>query len=69
MNDNNVLIVLGAWRDEFARSHRYDVKAMAAVLRDLDKLAGARIMQGEQRRPEAVLPVVGSTPSHRPAVL
>lgn len=60
MDDKDVLIELRAWRDEFARSHGYDLKAMAAVLRDLDKLAGARIVQGEPRRPEAVLPVVGS---------
>ena len=60
MDDKDVLIELRAWRDEFARSHGYDLKAMAAVLRDLDKLAGVRVAHGEPRRPETGLPVVGS---------
>ena len=31
MNDGDVLAELRAWRDEFARSHGYDLGAMAAA--------------------------------------
>jgi hypothetical protein len=55
MNDVDVLTELRAWRDEFARSHGYDLGAMAAVLRELDTAAGARLARGEPRRPPARL--------------
>lgn len=55
MKSGEVLAELRAWRDEFARSHAYDLGAMAAVLREMDAAAGARVVRGEPRRP-VVLP-------------
>lgn len=52
MNDNDVLVELRTWRDEFARRHGYDLQAMAATLRDLDRAAGQQLVYGEPRRPE-----------------
>lgn len=52
MSDINVLKELRAWRDEFARSLGYDLRAMASALRALDEAAGARVVRGEPRRPE-----------------
>jgi hypothetical protein len=51
MKDADILAELRAWRDEFARSHGYDLKAMAASLRQMDATAGARVVRGEPRRP------------------
>jgi hypothetical protein len=56
MSVADVLTELRARRDEFARSHGYDLGAMAASLRALDEAAGARVVRGEPRRPEAVPP-------------
>lgn len=56
MRSGDILAELRAWRDEFARSHGYDLGAMAAVLRELDTAAGARVVRGEPRRPITVLP-------------
>jgi hypothetical protein len=63
MSDTDILAELRAWRDEFARTHGYDLKAMAASLRSLDEAAGARVVRGEPRRPEAVLPKRTVTPN------
>jgi hypothetical protein len=49
-----LLAELRAWRDEFARSHGYDLKAMAAALREMDAGAGTRVVRGEPRRPSAL---------------
>lgn len=51
MRDADILAELGAWREEFARSHGYDLQAMASALRALDEAAGARVVRGEPRRP------------------
>jgi hypothetical protein len=51
MRDADILAELRAWRDEFARSHGYDLKAMAAALKEMDATAGARVVRGEPRRP------------------
>ena len=56
MKGEDDLAELRAWRDEFARSHGYDLKAMAAALREMDVAARARVVRGEPRRPVAVLP-------------
>lgn len=53
MRDADILTELRAWRDEFARSHGYDLRAMAASLRALDESTGARVLRGEPRRPAA----------------
>jgi hypothetical protein len=52
MNERDVLADLRAWRDEFARSHKCDLGAMAATLRALDREAGDRLVSGEPRKPE-----------------
>ena len=54
MSDPDLLVELRSWRDEFARSHGYDVTAMAAFLRELDKAAGTRVVQAKPRQPETV---------------
>ena len=63
MSSAGVLTELRAWRDEFARSHGYDLAAMAATLRELDATAGARVVRGEPRRPAAVQPKAAITPN------
>ncbi len=63
MNDGDILAELRAWRDEFARSHGYDLGAMSAALRELDIAVGGRVVRGEPRRPEAVWPPGASTPN------
>lgn len=56
MNERDILADLQAWRDEFARSHGYDLAAMAASLRASDRASGIQVVRGEPRRPEIVLP-------------
>ncbi|MCY2946299.1 MAG: hypothetical protein NT142_17535 [Planctomycetota bacterium] len=53
MSNVDVLVELRAWRDEFARSHGYDIHAMAAALRDLDSAAGQKLVHAELRQPVA----------------
>lgn len=55
MSGGDILIELRAWRDEFARSYGYDLRAMAEALRKMDESAGPRVVRGEPRRPAAVL--------------
>jgi hypothetical protein len=47
----DILAELRAWRDEFARSHGYDLRAMVAALQEMDAAAGARVVRGEPRPP------------------
>ncbi len=56
MSDRDILAELRAWRDEFARSHGYDLRAMVAALCELDKAASGKVIHGEPRRPVDVLP-------------
>ena len=51
MSDVDIVAQLRAWRDEFARSHGYDLHAMAAALRDLDCGSKRKVVHGEPRRP------------------
>lgn len=51
MNDVDMLAQLRAWRDEFAKSHGYDIHAMAAALRELDCGGNRKVVRGEPRRP------------------
>ena len=53
MSNRDVLTELRAWRDEFARSHGYDIHAMAAALRELDNAGERRVVRGEPRQPAA----------------
>lgn len=57
MKDGDILAELRAWRDEFAKSHGYDLAAMAATLREMDRATSARIVRGEPRRPAAGVPL------------
>lgn len=50
MNDVDILSELRAWRDEFARTHGYDIHAMAAALRAMDR-GNRKVVRGEPRRP------------------
>ena len=54
MSERDILAELRAWRDEFARSHGYDIAAMGATLRKLDEAAGSRVVHGEPRRPSTL---------------
>ena len=63
MSSGTIFPELRAWRDEFARSHGYDLGAMGAVLRELDEAAGDRVVRGEPRRPAVLLPKESVTPS------
>ncbi len=62
MSGVDILAELRAWRDEFARSHGYDLRAMAAALREMDTVAGTRVVRGVPRRPAAALPERASPP-------
>ena len=55
MNDGDVLAEIRSWRDEFARSHGFDVHAIAAVLRALDTSGERKVIHGEPRRPVTVI--------------
>ena len=66
MRARDILAELRAWRDEFARSHGYDLSAMVAALREMDVAAGTRVVRGEPRRPTAVRPGWPSPPNHAP---
>lgn len=65
MKSGDVLAELRAWRDEFARSHGYDLRAMVAVLREMDAAAGARVVRGEPRPPVAMRPEAPSPPNRQ----
>ena len=62
MKDRDILAELRAWRDEFARSHGYDLKAIAATLSKLDRASKGGVVRGTPRRPEEGLSPVGSEP-------
>jgi hypothetical protein len=66
MNDTDTLAELRAWRDEFARSHGYDLGAMVATLRALDAGASAPVVCGEPRRPVAVPSQEAQPPKQSP---
>ena len=63
MNDRDVLAELRAWRDEFARTHGYDLSSMATALRELDRAVGPRLIRGEARRPIASQPAQPGMPN------
>jgi hypothetical protein len=64
VRDGDILVELRAWRDEFARSHGYDLRAMGAALRAMDVAAGGQVVRGEPRRPIAERPG-GANPPHQ----
>jgi hypothetical protein len=63
MNDGDPLAELRAWRDEFARAHDYDLRAMVTALRELDAAAGQKLVRGAPRRPHTVTPVEATPPN------
>ena len=66
MSDGDVLTGLRAWRDAFARSHGYDLGAMATTLRELDKATDTRLARGKPRPPAVVMPMEAATPNPAP---
>ncbi len=62
MRDADILTELRAWRDEFARSHGYDLHAMASSLRALDGAFGGPLVRDEPRRPVVVLSETTGSP-------
>ena len=63
MKSEDILAELRAWRDEFARKHDYDLAAMTAALREMDRAAGVRVVHGQPRRPATVVPQDQITPN------
>jgi hypothetical protein len=49
MKDVDIIAQLRTWRDEFAKSHGYDIHAMAAALREMD-CGNQKVVHGEPRR-------------------
>ncbi len=49
--ETDILAELRAWRDEFARSHGYDLSAMVATLRSMELRPGAVVVRGTARPP------------------
>ena len=64
MIERDVLKDLRAWRDEFARSHGYDLASIAAALRELDRTAADRLVGGTPRRPEQSRAEPPTKPAH-----
>lgn len=56
MTRGDVLAELRAWRDEFARSHGYDIHRMVAALREQEIASGREVVRGEPRRPTVAMP-------------
>lgn len=63
MKDVDILAELRSWRDEFARSHNYDLAAMVATIRNIEIPAGHPVVRGEPRRPTPFDTVNGIMPS------
>jgi len=51
VNLDGELVALRRHRDEFARSHGYDLAAMGAALRELDRKAGVQVVCRSSRPP------------------
>ena len=51
MSNGDILSELRTWRNEFARSHGYDIRAMSATLRELDNAGERKVVRGNPRQP------------------
>ena len=51
MSNGDILLELRAWRNEFARSHGYDIRAMSATLSQLDNACERKVVRGNPRQP------------------
>ena len=51
MSNEDILSELRAWRNEFARSHGYDIRAMSATLSQLDNACERKVVRGNPRQP------------------
>lgn len=62
MKNADILAELRSWRDEFARTHGYDLKSMTARLREADTAVGQRLVRGKPRRPVTVAVLESNAP-------
>ena len=46
MKEIDLLAEIRTWRDEFARSHDYDLAAIAAAVREADATVAERLVSG-----------------------
>lgn len=67
MNSNDSLVELRAWRDAFARSHDYNVHAVAQELRKQDSEGGRTLIHGTPRRPVTTKTLNKALPPTGPA--
>lgn len=51
MSNEDILSELRTWRNEFARSHGYDISAMSATLSQLDNAGKRKVVRGNPRQP------------------
>jgi len=51
MSNEDILSEIRAWRNEFARSHGYDISAMSATLSQLDNAGERKVVRGNPRQP------------------
>jgi hypothetical protein len=51
MSNGDILSELRAWRNEFARSHGYDIRAMSATLSELHNTGERKVVLGNPRQP------------------
>jgi hypothetical protein len=66
MKDVDLLAEIRSWRDEFAKSHGYDLAAIAAAIRKADDAIRERLVRGEPRRPSATSTPIFVSPRPRP---
>ena len=64
MKNDDLLGEIRAVREQFAREHRFDVRAMAAALRELDLAAGTRVIRREPRTPMLKTEPASDGPNH-----
>lgn len=67
MSNGDILSELRAWRNEFARSHGYDIRAMSATLSELDNAGERKVIRGNPRQPApATMPNQSVQPTRAP---
>lgn len=69
MKDVDPIDEIRAWRDEFARSHNYDISAMFATLKKWEQESGKTFVRGTPRPyvPVVVVPLAVPESSDTPA--
>jgi len=67
MSNEDILSELRAWRNEFARLHGYDIRAMSATLSQLDNAGERKVVRGNPRQPSpATTPNQSLQPTRAP---